>query len=217
MEYSVHRYTTVQMNSGKSRKKFNRKAVETSEFLDIERLISLYQEELKNTVFSDSTTNPFESRQSVIRLLEQHICNHIIKVGRHYYKQKVGIPQGSVISSILCSLYYGFLEREKFSSIVHDPHSCLIRYIDDFLFITTDIKRAKSFMEMMHKGFIEYGAVISPTKSLVNFEMHMLEKQIDLASDNDLFPWCGLLIHTTNLHVLNDFTKINETRNILLM
>lgn len=31
-----------------------------------------------------------------------------------YYRQVVGIPQGSVLSSLLCSFAYGDLERRKF-------------------------------------------------------------------------------------------------------
>jgi hypothetical protein len=30
--------------------------------------------------------------------------------GQKYYLQKEGIPQGSVLSSLLCSLYYGYIE-----------------------------------------------------------------------------------------------------------
>lgn len=37
----------------------------------------------------------------------------IKQIGKDYYKQKVGVPQGSVLSAILCSFFYGDLERRK--------------------------------------------------------------------------------------------------------
>ena len=35
-----------------------------------------------------------------------------LKIGQDYYRQIVGIPQGSVLSALLCSFFYGDLERE---------------------------------------------------------------------------------------------------------
>ena len=46
----------------------------------------------------------------------------------------------------------------------------LLRYIDDFLFISDDANLARRFMRTMSKGFHEYGAFVSPGKTLVNFE-----------------------------------------------
>ena len=34
-----------------------------------------------------------------------------VKIGSDYYRQSVGIPQGSVLSTILCSFFYGDLEK----------------------------------------------------------------------------------------------------------
>lgn len=47
----------------------------------------------------------------------------------------------------------------------------LLRYIDDFLLVTTDLGRAKRFVKTMAAGFPEYGAHVSPAKSLLSFEM----------------------------------------------
>jgi telomerase reverse transcriptase len=50
------------------------------------------------------------------------IVNKIFKIGQSYYRQTIGIPQGSVLSSILCSFFYGDLEK-KFSSFTKNRHS----------------------------------------------------------------------------------------------
>ena len=62
----------------------------------------------------------------------------------------------------------------------------LLRLIDDYLFITTSLTSAKSFLDMMKKGTYsialvyifnvafpghpEYGCFISPDKTLTNFD-----------------------------------------------
>lgn len=44
------------------------------------------------------------------------------QIGRDYYRQIVGIPQGSILSAILCSFFYGDLEKE-FGQFKNDPQS----------------------------------------------------------------------------------------------
>ena len=109
------------------------------------------------------------------------------QIGSKLFRQKEGIPQGSKISSLLCSFCYAALERQ-YLGFVHQPGSVspahpyrvqmltdvllqrLLRYIDDFLFISDDVHLARRFMRTMSKGFKEYGAYVSPGKTLVNFE-----------------------------------------------
>jgi hypothetical protein len=43
-----------------------------------------------------------------------------IQIGDKFYRQIVGIPQGSVLSTILCSFFYGDMEG-KLSQYVNDP------------------------------------------------------------------------------------------------
>ncbi|CAK9255929.1 unnamed protein product [Sphagnum jensenii] len=49
-------------------------------------------------------------QEQVVSLVKEHVKRNIVKVGSKYYQQKVGIPQGSVLSSLLCSLFYGHLD-----------------------------------------------------------------------------------------------------------
>lgn len=46
-----------------------------------------------------------------------------------------------------------------------------MRYIDDFLLITDDYGIARRFVHIMSKGFPEYGAFVSPSKTLLSFEL----------------------------------------------
>jgi hypothetical protein len=51
-------------------------------------------------------------------------------MGTDYYRQMVGIPQGSVLSSLLCSFFYGDLEK-RFGAFTEDPHSVCNIFIFD--------------------------------------------------------------------------------------
>ncbi|GFY92244.1 telomerase reverse transcriptase [Actinidia rufa] len=42
--------------------------------------------------------------------LYEHVKHNLLQLDNKFYLQSVGIPQGSVLSSLLCSFYYGHLE-----------------------------------------------------------------------------------------------------------
>jgi hypothetical protein len=52
----------------------------------------------------------------------------LFQIGQRYYRQIVGIPQGSVLSVLLCSFFYGDLERTRLN-ILDDPKSVRILFL----------------------------------------------------------------------------------------
>ena len=72
---------------------------------------------------------PYARKQEIIALLEEHITENLVKLGHEYYRQVVGIPQGSVLSAILCSFFYGDLER-KWTKFTQDP-DCVRAILSD--------------------------------------------------------------------------------------
>ncbi|CAI5515148.1 unnamed protein product [Closterium sp. Naga37s-1] len=50
-------------------------------------------------------------REDILQLLRRHISCHVIRAGRQFFVQRTGIPQGSVLSALLCSLFYAHLDR----------------------------------------------------------------------------------------------------------
>lgn len=154
---------------------------EIKDFVDFAEHLT---KELKNSIIVDQVVHSFEQRESLLKLLKEHISNHIVKVGRHTYRQIVGIPQGSIVSTLLCSFFYGDLERRELAHVL-TKESCLIRYVDDFLFITADLDVAHEFCFMMHrgiyhfiKGFPDHGCEVNCQKTLVNFELEIDGQQL---------------------------------------
>lgn len=71
------------------------------------------------------------SRQEIIEKLA-HICEQsYISFGRKRWRQTFGIPQGLNVSSVLCSLYFAYLE----SQYVTVKEGILMRLTDDYLYI----------------------------------------------------------------------------------
>ena len=43
--------------------------------------------------------------------LKEHVKYNVLQLDKKFFVLGVGIPQGSIVSSLLCSFYYGHLER----------------------------------------------------------------------------------------------------------
>ncbi len=135
---------------------------------------------------NSSSSLPID-RELASKLLREHLLNHrVIVPGEHtgsqserllMLQQIQGIPQGSVLSTFLCHMYYGQFENEvlrrafdqadrennedeyaaALSSSSSHPHlsssfssdSLLIRLVDDFLLITPRRRVAISFLNAM--------------------------------------------------------------------
>jgi telomerase reverse transcriptase len=79
---------------------------------------------------------------------------------------------------MLCSLYYGQMERDHpdLAGLVFQDRDLLMRLVDDFLLITPDINIAKKFMHVMSTGIPEYNCFINNGKSLINFDADMFPR-----------------------------------------
>lgn len=157
----------------------------------------------KQTVFVDNVVHQFKEAGILFGLLEEHVQHNIIKIREKFFHQKNGIPQGSVLSSILCNFFYGDLEKNKLSFTL-DEDGLLLRLIDDFLFITLNRDNAESFLKIMHQGHPEYGAFVSIDKTLVNFEMSFDGRKVNCLVGTSEFPYCGNVINTKTLDVRKD-------------
>ncbi|KAF5026551.1 hypothetical protein F66182_1340 [Fusarium sp. NRRL 66182] len=157
----------------------------------------------KNTVFVDSAMRKVYSVGELMYLLEQHVEQNLVKVGKKYYRQKVGIPQGSVLSSFLCNYFYADLEA-KHLGFLETADCLLLRLIDDFLLVTLDQSKAIEFVNAMHQGFPEYGVVVNPAKTMVNFDMLYDDEPVRKAHHEKGFPYCGTTINCQTLDIARD-------------
>ena len=154
-----------------------------------------------NTVFVNSHLQKQEAKADLMHLLREHVERNIVKIGKRFFRQKTGIPQGSILSSILCSYFYAELERDVLD-FAQGSDCLLLRLLDDFLLITVDRQHAERFVRVMHRGHADYGVQVKPTKSMTNFDVVTDDDvRIPKSSPGTHFLYCGVCIDTTTLDV----------------
>uniref|UniRef100_A0A674CW21 Telomerase reverse transcriptase n=1 Tax=Salmo trutta TaxID=8032 RepID=A0A674CW21_SALTR len=150
--------------------------------------------------------------KDVLEFFTQMLSSCVVQFGKKRFRQCSGIPQGSVVSSLLCCLCYGHMENFLFPN-VSQRGGCLMRLVDDFLLITPDLSQAQTFLKTLMAGVPQYGCVVNPQKVAVNFPLREGDEGgscpagVRLLPLHCLFPWCGLLLNTHTLDVHNDYSS----------
>ncbi|XP_059205531.1 telomerase reverse transcriptase [Centropristis striata] len=147
--------------------------------------------------------------REALQFFTQMLTGSVVQYGKKTYRQCRGIPQGSVVSSLLCCLCYGHMENVLFKDL-SEKKGCLMRLVDDFLLITSDLHRAQSFLKILLPGVPQYGLVVNPQKVVVNFQLPGDMSScsgINVLPPHCLFPWCGLLLDTHTLDVYKDYSS----------
>ncbi|GJC83839.1 telomerase reverse transcriptase [Colletotrichum liriopes] len=186
-------------------------AVTRNDTADFSKLVeSRLGKNRKNTVFVGNTMRKEVDIGELMNLMTSHIKQNLVKVGKKFYRQKKGIPQGSVLSSALCNYFYADLEAQHLAFLAAED-CLLLRLIDDFLLITTDHSKAREFVEVMHGGLPEYGVTVNPNKTLINFDMEVKGIRVPRLSNGSYFPYCGLGIHCNTLDIVKDRDHVKDT------
>lgn len=166
-----------------------------------------------NTVFVNTHLQQQEAKADLMHLLREHVERNLVKIGKRFYRQKTGIPQGSILSSILCNYFYAELERDVLDFALGSD-CLLLRLLDDFLLITVDRQHAERFVRVMHRGHADYGVQIKPAKSMTNFDVITDDGvRVPRCSPGTHFLYCGVCIDTSTLEVRKNterFTRAGE-------
>jgi telomerase reverse transcriptase len=127
-----------------------------------------------------------------------------------------------VLSSLLGNFYYGALEKELFNADEHvDSNNghvfFLVRIIDDYLLVTTDKAMHQSFLQVMQQGKPSLGMNINRDKMYSSVPVSLKDSdgtchQLEGASANGLFPWCGMLFDTRSCEVRIDCARFAAGR-----
>ncbi|KAJ0494849.1 putative RNA-directed DNA polymerase [Helianthus annuus] len=155
--------------------------------------------------------------------LQQHVKNNLLYIDQRFYQQNVGIPQGSILSSLLCSFYFGHMETTKlvpFLDKITKSDFMLLRFIDDFLFISTSKKLALGFFSRLERGFCEYNCSMNKEKFGLSFDFGQIKSKLNWSdfdgNGNKFVRWSGLLINCKTLEVQADYTRLNIHQAFLL-
>ncbi|XP_053571738.1 telomerase reverse transcriptase [Bombina bombina] len=209
--YSIRRYATLWMDaSGRIRKVFKQHVSTLVDFLpSMKQFVSHLQNHdlMQNCILVEQSLSLNESSSKFLAFFQQIICNHILRIKDDYYMQCCGIPQGSMLSTLFCSLCYGDMENKLFCGIQQD--GIFMRLVDDFLLVTPHLDKAKTFLRTLAEGIPQYGCSISPHKTVVNFPVDDIPQctKVEQLTHHCMFPWCGLLFDTHTLEVFCDYSS----------
>ncbi|XP_021296858.1 telomerase reverse transcriptase isoform X2 [Herrania umbratica] len=183
-------------------------------------------------------------KEELFSNLYEHVKRNVLQLDKKFYLQGMGIPQGSMLSSLLCSLYYGYMEKHEIfpylektfepaaevlsarhvfsdasdaqnsseDALIFPPTYLLLRFIDDFLFISTSKEQASGFLSMLRRGFPDYNCYMNEEKFCLNFDIErqagLLSNRIYVVDDGTSFlRWSGLLINCCSLEIQGDYTR----------
>ncbi|XP_068668611.1 telomerase reverse transcriptase [Aristolochia californica] len=233
-EYHLQKVAQVHCTKDAVRVHYDQVAVNVGSNANIMKYTSLVPDRSSHSVHVNQFRVKQLRNQCLLHLLHEHVKGNLVLLGPYLYLQHVGIPQGSVLSSLLCSFYYASLEKriifpwlqkiqkaltfgfEK-SGLQHDGPALskyiLLRLIDDFLFISTSEDLAIHFLSRMQRGFREYNCKMNEGKFSVNFDIRdkcagFQSNRIYKGEDGVSFlPWSGLLINCCTLEIQADYTR----------
>ena len=181
-------------------------------------------------VVIDLATPDRVHRAQVLELLREHLRRNVVRSGGVYLLQTTGIPQGSVLSSLLCAVFYARLEHSRGlgtppgADDAGKPSSVLCRWIDDLLHVSSSRAPAEAFLSAALEGFAEYGCVVNPAKTSLNFDydapgratrgsaapLRIPRRELVVGSGplaTRGVPWCGLLIDSATLEITVDYAR----------
>ncbi|MCJ1405445.1 hypothetical protein MMC11_008673 [Xylographa trunciseda] len=200
----THDYQSQKHMKSRPTRKFVANARPGQDYRSFRELLDENPERIKKgTIFVDTVVQSLLERDTLLDLLGEHVEHNVVKIGKKFFRQKQGIPQGSVLSSLLCNFFYGEFERECLD-FLEKSESLLLRLIDDFLLITTNRSHAMKFIQIMHEGNEKYGVNVRVDKSLTNFESTINAVSLPCLKSESRFPYCGTMIDVVTLEIKKD-------------
>ncbi|CAG7911082.1 unnamed protein product [Brassica rapa] len=220
------------ISCGKRSHWVNNILVSTDKNATVSRFTSTVPYNALQSIIIDQGENHRVRKNDIMLWINNMLKNNMLQIDKNFYVQTAGIPQGHRLSSLLCCFYYGHLETtliypflEESSrdasatecngekELITPPSYKLLRFIDDYLFVSTSRDQATRFYQRLKQGFPEYNCVMNDKKFCINFED---DEESQSSSSNRMYVggnevsfirWTGLLINSRTFEVQVDYTR----------
>lgn len=144
--------------------------------------------------------------RDVFAKVETLVRRQVLRLNGKHFVQTRGIPQGAILSTLLCNRYLGQMEREEWPNLLDNngTEHFLVRHVDDFFLATTDFQAGYSFAEkIVYRGLTEYGMGGSCKKTEW---AEGLSDSVEKTTGHSV-SWCGLSFRTDSLEVEIDTSR----------
>lgn len=214
--HMIHKYSVTQYFKSKARLQSKSiRYVTPNDLLHFQDASKQVAAHVDNAIILDGVIHPVISNVKLLKLLKQHLFSHMVQMQNSdgsysEFTQMIGIPQGSILSPLLCNIYYGNIEQHEFVSKPLE-NTVVMRQMDDYLVISTDQQEITRLIQTMFSVLRRFNGKLSVTKSSVNFDL-----VIETEGEKVALPrmqgkdctWCGLLIDTTTLEVRHSYDRL---------
>ncbi|KAJ1871907.1 Telomerase reverse transcriptase, partial [Coemansia sp. RSA 486] len=201
--YVLYKYWTVSLTSDMS-KRYAQRAVPADEAMSFGALLSKMAQQARQTVFGDWSETHMLSTDEMLNVVERATKQSVVRSSMGFFRQRTGIPQGSVLSTMLCNIYYAQMEHDHLAAVIDPSRTMMMRLVDDFFVVSTSREQVERLLECMVQGIPEYGCRLNKEKTLVNFDAVIKGHSINRTTQHGV-PWCGKLICDRTLDVMIDF------------
>ncbi|KAL0735710.1 hypothetical protein Bca4012_011920 [Brassica carinata] len=218
---------------GKKSRWVNNILVSSDKSATVSRFTSTVPYNALQSIIVDQGENHLVKKKDLMSWINNMLKNNMLQLEKNFYVQIDGIPQGHRLSSLLCCIYYGNLERTLIYPFLEEssrdasskecngekelttpPSYKLLRFIDDYLFVSTSRDQATRFYQRLKQGFPEYNCFMNDKKFCINFEdeeesQNSSNTKKMYVGDNGVsfIRWTGLLINSLTFEVQVDYTR----------
>jgi len=232
-EYLIQKHAIIHPFDGKNSKSCckGKKVVGTPGcFVNFPTLVEELTSHHSDSIMLDGINCQIAKKGNILALIKEHLSNHVVVAKRRFgpqlLVQDTGIPQGSVLSTMLCNFYYGDIEKQFLEGVFitsgdNFHKHFIVRMVDDFLLVTTDHKTCERFMIQTSKGVPNFGVQINATKSRVShntkiensdgIESYRWKSCCVKEGGKQYFPWCGMLFDVDTCAVRVDYSRFAGT------
>ena len=147
---TLHRYSITQyVKSKDALSSRTHRIVTDGKLLHFDEVCKVLAQHLRGAILSDGVLTSSISEEGALSVLRRLYFHHVVQMpnsagGHSKCRQLMGIPQGSVLSPLLCNLYYGSIENDAFLAKESGDWerfratTLVMRQMDDYLVLSTD-------------------------------------------------------------------------------
>ncbi|KAG5858754.1 telomerase reverse transcriptase [Encephalitozoon hellem] len=197
--YCARTFSVLEESNGELKSRYICRAGKVGETIEG---LAMELSSLKNKIIKENTNQRILEKEEIENAIVSTVKRNYVKYNGRFFIQKTGLAQGSVTSTLLCSLYYKSIDDLYFDRIFKE--GILTRYIDDFLVISPDINEILKFLEVS-QSISHLGINFSKEKIESNFGLEECLNKVsnisELSKYRDIMKitgkpvrWCGTKI-----------------------
>ncbi|KAF1743037.1 hypothetical protein MXB_623, partial [Myxobolus squamalis] len=155
----------------KSTSKFNTfslKNIYSSCYENLTECMNNSLKRIRNSIIIDTVNAKKYPKRYIISIIMNILDSCCFRINNSIYKLTAGLPQGLKISGVLANIYLSHLEYMNLgpllSSHSENRDSLLIRWSDDYLFITSSLFKYNLFIPTLRQSCHQYSLKLNESK-----------------------------------------------------